>query len=186
MNQSARRQLDYQDADRALPSLETWNLTPPVLIGRTRFFSLTPVGTGTPLVESLASYTSALAAEHGVNVGNFINGELIPLVHSDPQSRSTSVRPFQGTRSFTVGRLPTRHVSGGSAQVQENEARARFVGNAGCKGMLPPSATLCCHWRHSRCTVILPPGAIQSCHLFRSGLDCHIQWSAAAWPLRPK
>src|SRR6266481_3232762 len=50
--------------------------------------------------------------------------------------------------------------------------------------MLLLSATLCCHWRHSQCTVILPLGAIQSCHLVRSGLDCHIQWSAAPWRLR--
>jgi hypothetical protein len=50
--------------------------------------------------------------------------------------------------------------------------------------MLPASATLCCPWRHSRCTVILPPGAIQSCHLVRSGLDCQIQRSAAVWRLR--
>ncbi len=104
MNQSACRQLGYQHPDEATSSLETWNLTPFLPVRRTRFFSLLPVGTGTPLVESLASYTSALAAEHGVNVGNFINGELIPLLHSDSQSRKTSVRPFQATRSFTVGR----------------------------------------------------------------------------------
>jgi hypothetical protein len=30
----------------------------------------------------------------------------------------------------------------------------------------------------------LPPGAIQSCHLIRSGLDCQIQRSAAAWRFR--
>jgi hypothetical protein len=29
--------------------------------------------------------------------------------------------------------------------------------------------------------LILPPGAIQSCHLIRSGLDCQIPLSAAAW-----
>jgi hypothetical protein len=40
---------------------------------------------------------------------------------------------------------------------------------AGCNGMLPLSATLCCRWRHSRCTIILPPSAIQSCHLIRRG-----------------
>jgi hypothetical protein len=45
-------------------------------------------------------------------------------------------------------------------------------------------AVECCHWRHSRCTIILPPGAIQSCHLIRSGLDCQIQLSEAAWRLR--
>ena|SRR5258708_7642985 len=39
---------------------------------------------------------------------------------------------------------------------------------AGCNGMLPLSATLCCHWQHSQCTIILPPGAVQSCHLIRS------------------
>ncbi len=52
--------------------------------------------------------------------------------------------------------------------------------------MMPVSATLlCCHWRHSRCTIILPPcNPVQSCHLIRSGLDCQIQRSAAAWRLR--
>jgi hypothetical protein len=44
----------------------------------------------------------------------------------------------------------------------------RQVGSAGCNGMLPLSATLCCHLRHSRSTIILPPGAIQSCHSMRS------------------
>jgi hypothetical protein len=44
--------------------------------------------------------------------------------------------------------------------------------------------TLCCLWRHSRCTIIRPPGAIQYCHLIRRSLDCQIQRSAAAWRLR--
>jgi len=56
--------------------------------------------------------------------------------------------------------------------------------SAGCSGMLPLSATLCCHWRHSQCTIILPPGAIQPCHLIRSGLACQIQLSAAAKAIR--
>jgi hypothetical protein len=63
----------------------------------------------------------------------------------------------------------------------------RFVARshiAGGNGMLPLSATLCCHWRHSRCTLILPPSAIQFCHLIRSGLDCQIQRSEAAWRLQ--
>jgi hypothetical protein len=32
--------------------------------------------------------------------------------------------------------------------------------------------------------LILPPGAIQSCHLIRSGLDCQIPLSEAAWRLQ--
>ena len=54
------------------------------------------------------------------------------------------------------------------------------AGCAGCSGMLPLSATLCCQCPHSQCIIILPPGAIQPCHVIRSGLDCQIQRSAAA------
>src|SRR5260370_9701390 len=32
--------------------------------------------------------------------------------------------------------------------------------------------------------LILPPGAIQSCHLIRSGLDCQIPLSEAAWRIQ--
>src|SRR5258708_32981749 len=50
----------------------------------------------------------------------------------------------------------------------------------------------CCHWvQHYAATggipeelLILPPGAIQSCHLIRSGLDCQIPLSEAAWRLQ--
>jgi hypothetical protein len=55
---------------------------------------------------------------------------------------------------------------------------------AGCNGMLSLSATLCCHWRLPEELLILPPGAIQSCHLIRSGLDCQIPLSQAAWRLQ--
>src|SRR5258706_2959185 len=32
--------------------------------------------------------------------------------------------------------------------------------------------------------LVLPPGAIRSCHLIRSGLDCQIPLSQAAWRLQ--
>jgi hypothetical protein len=84
--------------------------------------------------------------------------------------------------------LPEDHQSEGQDSMRRRYSKVpdspSFISDAGCNGMLPPSATLCCPWRHSRCTVIRPAGAIQSCHLVRSGLDCQIQWSAAAWRLR--
>jgi hypothetical protein len=56
---------------------------------------------------------------------------------------------------------------------------------AGCNGMLPLSGTLlCCTGGIPEELLILPPGAIQSCHLIRSGLDCQIPLSEAAWRLQ--
>ena len=63
---------------------------------------------------------------------------------------------------------------------------------AGCTGMLPPKATLCCHGAafamHSYPAIdrmkILPAGAIQFCHLNENDLDCQIHRSATVWRLR--
>ena len=52
--------------------------------------------------------------------------------------------------------------------MKHNKPYSRIpASEAGCNGMLPRSATLCCQWQHSQCTIILPPGAIQSCHSMR-------------------
>src|SRR6266851_7478969 len=99
-----------------------------------------------------------------------------PMACSKQQPLSKGFRRIAVTNGKLSSDRPVR-------SLLEDQFASSFTA-AGCDGMLPLSAALCCHWRHSRCTIILPPGAIQSCHLIRSGLDCQIQLSEAAWRLR--
>src|SRR6266700_737240 len=59
---------------------EQWDLTLPPIPERSVFFSLEPVGLGTPWVESLTSYIARLASAHAVFPGVLMNKLLEPLV----------------------------------------------------------------------------------------------------------
>ena len=48
--------------------LDSWDLTPPVVPPRARFYPLEPIGVGTPLVEGLTGYLLRLAEAHAVPV----------------------------------------------------------------------------------------------------------------------
>lgn len=48
---------------------ETWELNSPVLPPTTRLYSLSPIGVGTPMVESLTGYIARLAEAHCVSTG---------------------------------------------------------------------------------------------------------------------
>jgi len=48
---------------------EPWELNSPVLPPATRLYSLSPIGVGTPMVESLAGYIARLAEAHCVSTG---------------------------------------------------------------------------------------------------------------------
>jgi len=87
---------------------------------------------------------------------------------------STPASKLAGDPGLRASLQPFDHAQG-RAEARLFAVRSNASLSAGCNGMLPLSATLCCHWRHSRHTIILPPGAIQSCHLIRSDLDCQIQ-----------
>jgi hypothetical protein len=48
--------------------LDSWDLTPPVVPPRARFYPLEPIGVGTPLVEGLTGYLLRLAEAHAAPV----------------------------------------------------------------------------------------------------------------------
>jgi hypothetical protein len=48
---------------------EPWELSSPVLPSATRLYSLSPIGVGTPMVESLTGYIARLAEAHCVSSG---------------------------------------------------------------------------------------------------------------------
>lgn len=57
------------------------DLTLPSIPQRSRFYPLSPIGVGTPYVESLTSYICRLVAFHNVSVGSFYEYLLIPNLH---------------------------------------------------------------------------------------------------------
>jgi transcriptional regulator with XRE-family HTH domain len=61
-----------------LQLLDLWDLTPPSLPPRSRLFSLSPIGIGTPAVESLTGYVTRLAAAHGVVTRRLVESEILP------------------------------------------------------------------------------------------------------------
>ncbi len=60
-----------------MPNLfDSWDLTPTPLPPRSRLYSLTPMGVGTPMVESLTGYLMRLAMAHSVAVGDLLRTEV--------------------------------------------------------------------------------------------------------------
>ncbi len=61
---------------RLPPLFNSWDCKPPPLPPRSRLYALTPIGIGTPFVESLTGYVSRLADAHAVSVGDLLGREL--------------------------------------------------------------------------------------------------------------
>ena len=61
---------------RVSPLFNSWDCRPPPLPPRSRLYALTPIGIGTPFVESLTGYVSRLADAHAVSVGDLLGREL--------------------------------------------------------------------------------------------------------------
>ena len=61
---------------RVSPLFNSWDCKPPPLPPRSRLYALTPIGIGTPFVESLTGYVSRLADAHAVSVGDLLGREL--------------------------------------------------------------------------------------------------------------
>lgn len=59
---------------------ELWDVTLPPLPPRSRLYHLTPVGLGTPYVESLTGYVARLAEAHNVRTRALVVHELLPLL----------------------------------------------------------------------------------------------------------
>jgi TniQ len=74
--------------------LDLWDLTRPAVPPRSRLFSLSPVGIGTPMVESLTGYVTRLAAAHGVIVRRLVESEILPHF-----GRSYLLSPVEARRS---------------------------------------------------------------------------------------
>jgi hypothetical protein len=64
--------------DDAIPVFETWNLDLPRLTGRSRLYSLRPIGVGTWEAESLSSYVARLAQAHAVELHTLMQSEVYP------------------------------------------------------------------------------------------------------------
>jgi hypothetical protein len=69
---------------------ELWDLKPPTFLPRSRLFHQSPIGVGTPNVESLTSYVSRLAVAHSVSPGTLLAIEIGPLVKTNylPNTRT--------------------------------------------------------------------------------------------------
>ena len=97
--------------------LESWDLSKPVLPGRSQLYALAPIGIGTPFVESLTGYVSRLAAVHTVSVGDLVGRVLARFAPADSPIISERARRGRGAAS---GFEPGSHTING---VRENAAR---------------------------------------------------------------
>jgi hypothetical protein len=62
----------------SLSLCELWDMTPPTIPARSRFYHLAPVGLGTPYVESLTSYITRLAEAHCLSTRTLVAQEILP------------------------------------------------------------------------------------------------------------
>ena len=76
---------------------ESWSLSRPQIPQRTLAYSLTPVGIGTAMMESLSSYVSRLAEAHCVTVGDLVGRTLAEV----PNPKGTIVT--SAARAFRAG-----------------------------------------------------------------------------------
>ncbi|NRR05506.1 TniQ family protein [Brevibacillus sp. RS1.1] len=59
---------------------ESWDISIPQITKPSMFYSLEPIGLGTPYVESLTSYICRLAEAHSVRTGTLVLEEIIPRI----------------------------------------------------------------------------------------------------------
>lgn len=69
-----------------------WDLEMPDIPERSYFYSLRPVGIGTPQVESLSGYVARLAEAHSVSVGDLVGREPLSNARSGLYKRTTFFR----------------------------------------------------------------------------------------------
>ena len=74
-----------------LESHEEWDGTIPPIPPRSRFYSLAPVGIGTPEVECLTSYITRLAEAHCVLIGTLLSKELVPFLKKSSAERGKTL-----------------------------------------------------------------------------------------------
>src|ERR1035437_1657470 len=75
----------------------------------------------------------------------------------------SSVMPYAPPRPPPTRYWPAEFTSAALADKSNGRRTAPFT-TTGRNGMLPLSATECCHLRDSQCTIIMPPDATESCH----------------------
>ena len=85
-----------------------WDLEMPDIPERSHFYSLKPVGIGTPQVESLSSYVARLAEAHGVSVGDLVGREPLSNARSGLYKRTTFFR-LTRPRAHDFSRCCPRH-----------------------------------------------------------------------------
>ena len=79
---------------------DEWDLTPLPMPPRSTLYATSPIGMGTPLVESLTSYITRLAEAHSVYAGALVNKVLLPLVPGySPLKRHYVLFSEAGTKS---------------------------------------------------------------------------------------
>lgn len=79
---------------RTQPGYSSWDCSPAILPPRSRLYPLTPIGIGTPFVESLSGYVARLADAHAVSVGNLVVRELVALAVGSPLFQSADPDRF--------------------------------------------------------------------------------------------
>jgi transcriptional regulator with XRE-family HTH domain/AraC-like DNA-binding protein len=82
---------------------DSWEAPPLVIPNRTRLFSLTPIGVGTPDVESLSGYIARLAQAHVVSVGNLLGRGLMGRKHAVANTKSATTVRFGGHGFHALG-----------------------------------------------------------------------------------
>lgn len=77
---------------------ESWDLAEPTVPLRSNFYRLSPIGVGTPYVESLTGYVARLAEAHSISVEVLCSRVLMPTINKShrtgygPKRLTTSVR----------------------------------------------------------------------------------------------
>src|SRR5947209_5846010 len=80
---------------------EEWGVTLPAMPQASTLYALTPIGLGTPFVESLTSYIARLALAHCLFPGILMRHVMVPFAegHSTGEGRSTTLHLRDGKAS---------------------------------------------------------------------------------------
>jgi hypothetical protein len=91
---------------------EVWDVRRTTISSRSRLYHLSPIGVGTPYVESLASYTARLAEAHSAPVGALIADELLPhcerpYLAADAHHRASALHIFLSQNAVSLNGTQT-------------------------------------------------------------------------------
>lgn len=113
--------LSNDDLTNQLTLYDGWNMSLPIIPGRSRLFPLEPIGLGTSNVESLTSYLTRLGEAHTVFVGDLIAQEIKTIIPKEYKSKDLFCTKHKSGTANSTGKVSQYLLSALSSLTKRND-----------------------------------------------------------------